>query len=261
MKFFCCFAILLACVAVLPANAAPTAQEKLVFDQLNQERQKSGLPPLQWNDQVAEAARKHSRELAKNGKLSHQFPGEAAVPERIGTTGARFTLSAENVARTEYIQDVHPALMNSPGHRANMLNPKYNAVGIGVVERDGRFYVTQDFVFIIQAYTEEQFAAAFVETFNDARKTHGMRRINIQSDSLLHDLACSTQGDANVIAAEVPNAHSVVVFTASEPHQLPEQLLGRVANPDFRRMEFGVCYRPDQEHGYANFWVTAAFMN
>jgi uncharacterized protein YkwD len=256
-----CFAILLACIVALSAVAAPTAHEKLVFDQLNQERQKSGFPSLEWNDRVAEAARKHSRELAGNGKLSHQFSGEAAVPERIGATSARFTLSAENVARTDDIQDVHPALMNSPGHRANMLSPKYNTVGIGVVERGGLFYVTQDFVFLIQEYTEEQFAQAFAETFNDARKTHGMKKLTAQTDSLLHDLACTTQGDANGVAAQVPSAQSVVVFTSSEPHQLPEQLLSRAANPNFRRMQFGVCYRPDHEHGYANFWVTAAFAN
>jgi uncharacterized protein YkwD len=37
--------------------------------------------------------------LAENGKLSHQFPGETSLPERLGATGARFTVAAENVAR------------------------------------------------------------------------------------------------------------------------------------------------------------------
>src|ERR1700741_539928 len=122
MRFFCCVAILLTFTVALPATVAPTSGEKLVFEQLHQERKKSGLPPLEWNERVAEAARQHSRELADNGKLSHQFAGEATVPERIGATSARFTLSAENVARTDDIADVHPALMNSPGHRANMLS-------------------------------------------------------------------------------------------------------------------------------------------
>jgi hypothetical protein len=49
------------------------------------------------------------------------------------------------------------------------------------------------------------------------------------------------------------------VFPSSDPHSLPEQILGRAA--DFHRMNFGVCFRPDQEHGYANFWVVATFSN
>src|SRR5262249_29474267 len=120
--------------------------EKQIFDQLNHERKDAGLPALEWNDLVAKAARRHAEVLVENQQLSHQYPGEAPLPERIGATGVRFTLAAENVARTGYVEDVHLALMNSPGHRANILSSRYNAVGIGLVARDGRFYVTQDFV-------------------------------------------------------------------------------------------------------------------
>ena len=123
--------------------------EKRIFEELNHERASHGLSALQWNDHAANAARAHAQLLAENGKLSHQFPGEAALPERLGATGARFTVAAENVARTEFIEDVHPALMGSSGHRANILNTSYNAVGIGVVEDKGRIYVTQDFIFLV----------------------------------------------------------------------------------------------------------------
>src|SRR5579871_6176912 len=159
---FIFFAVLLA-VPQCTAQSQPawSSAEQQIFTQLNQARIEDGLPALEWNDQAARAARLHTQTLLENGKLSHQFPGEPTVPERIGATGVRFTFSAENVARTEYLEDVHPALMGSPGHRANILSPKYNAVGIGVVEKDHRIYVTQDFIFLIATYTEEQFAQAF----------------------------------------------------------------------------------------------------
>lgn len=254
---YCALIFLLSSAPVLCADApSMSLAEKRILEELNHERIKNDLKPLEWNEQAAAAARAHARLLAENANLSHQFPGEASLPERIGATGARFTVAAENVARTEWIEDVHLALMGSSGHRANMLSPRYNAVGIGVIEDKGRIYVTQDFVFLVPEYSEALFASAFAESFNLARKG---RKAEIRPDAQLHELACSTDGDAAKLAGRVAEARSVVVFTSSDPHSLPEQILSRAA--DFHLMNFGVCFRPDQQHGYANFWVVATFGN
>ncbi|MBZ5508085.1 MAG: CAP domain-containing protein [Acidobacteriia bacterium] len=246
-----------------PAWSADERQiaEKQIFDQLNQERQGAGLPALEWSEQAAQAARNHAQAMVENGQLSHQFPGERSLAERIGATGARFTLAAENIARTGYVEDVHPALMNSRGHRANILSSAYNAVGIGVMEHQNKIYVAQDFLFLVPMYSEEQFGAVFAQAFHLARKSKGRKALDARSDVLLHDLACATEGDAAKLTDKVSDAVAVVVFNSSDPHRLPEEMLGRAANPDFHRMNFGVCFRPDQEHGYANFWVVAAFAN
>ncbi|HEX3155464.1 MAG TPA: CAP domain-containing protein, partial [Candidatus Angelobacter sp.] len=220
-----------------------------------------GLSTLQWDHHAAKAARAHAQLLAENGKLSHQFPGEATLPERLGVTGARFTVSAENVAHTEFIEDVHPALMGSSGHRANILSTSYNAVGIGVVEDHGRIYATQDFIFLVPDYSEAQFNSAFAEAFNLARKSRGIRPLDAREKADLHALACTTDGNVNKLAGELSGVSAVVVFTSSDPHHLPAELNRRAANAEFHTMEFGACFRPDQEHGYANFWVVAAFTN
>ncbi|HET9839874.1 MAG TPA: CAP domain-containing protein [Candidatus Angelobacter sp.] len=253
-----CAALFLSVALSAPAITVASPAEKQVFDQLNQEREKAGLPALEWNPLAADAARKHAALLAENAELSHQFAGEASLAERLGATGLRFTGSAENIARTEHLEDVHLALMGSPGHRANMLSPKYNAVGIGMVERDGRVYVAQDFVFQVPVYTEADFDAAFAEEFNSARKAHGAREIEAHADPYLHELACATDGDATKLAGGISGRY-LVVFNSSEPRRLPEKLVNAAANPNYRRMTFGACFRPDKEHGYGNFWVVAAF--
>ena len=249
-------ALLLFGSAIAVASALPA--ERQIFDELNRERQKAGLAVLEWNELAADAARAHARTLAQNKDLSHQYPGEPSLPERLGATGVRFTRAAENVARTEYVEDVHPSLMNSPGHRANILNPAYNAAGIGVVERAGKVYVAQDFVFQVPAYSEADFNAALAEGFNLARKARGIREIDARPDPALHELACFTDGNALKLADRVTGRY-LVVFTSSEPRRLPDQVLSAVANPDFHRMNFGACFRPDAEHGYGNFWVVATF--
>lgn len=137
-----------------------------------------------------------------------------------------------------------------------MLSPRYNAVGIGVIEDKGRIFVTQDFIFLVPEYSEALFASAFAESFNLVRKG---RKADVRPDTRLHDLACATDGNAAKLAGQVAEARSVVVFTSSDPHSPPKQILSRAA--DFHRMNFGVCFRPDQQHGYANFWVVATFSN
>jgi hypothetical protein len=259
MKFalYCAVIFLLAFAPVLYAKAqSMSPAEKRILEELNHERVNNGQGALAWNEQAAAAARIHTRLLVENAQLSHQFRGELSLPERLGTTGVRFTVAAENVARTEWIEDVHPALMGSSGHRTNILSPRYNAVGIGVMEDRGRVYVTQDFIFLVPEYSEALFASAFAESLSLARKA---RKADIRPDVLLHKLACATDGDASKLAGQVDGARSVVVFTSSDPHSLPEQVLSRAVSADFHRMNFGVCFRPDQEHGYANFWVVATF--
>jgi hypothetical protein len=257
----CAFIFLLA--AAQSAQAAPSisSAEKRIFEELNNERVSHGLSALQWDDHAAHAARAHAQLLAQNGTLSHRFPGENPLQERLGATGARFTVSAENVARTEFVEDVHPALMGSSGHRANILSTSYNAVGIGVVEEKGTIYVTQDFIFLVPDYSESQFNSAFAEAFNLARKDRGIRPIQAREDAALHQLACTTNGNAVKLADELSGVSAVVVFTSSDPHHLPLELNPRVVNADFHLMKYGACFRPDQEHGYANFWVVATFAN
>ena len=255
------FIFLLTAAHAVQAGSSISASEKRIFEELNSERASHGLSALQWDDHAANAARAHAQLLAENDKLSHQFPGESSLPERLGATGARFTVSAENVARTGFVEDVHPALMSSSGHRANILNTRYNAVGIGVIEGNGKIYVTQDFIFLVPSYSESQFKSAFAEAFNLARKSKGIMPLTTREDSDLHLLACTTDGNAAKLSDKLYGVSAVVVFTSSDPHYLPQEMNPRIANTYFHLMRYGVCFRPDQQHGYANFWVVATFAN
>ena len=242
----------------VPASASASSAEKQIFDQLNQERQNAGLSALEWNDRVAEAARSHAEALSQNSELAHQYTGEPSLTARLAATGIRFTQAAENVARTEFVEDVHLSLMNSPGHRANILNPGYNAAGIGVVERAGRIYVAQDFIFLVPMYSEAEFSAALAESINQARRAKRVGEIDVRPVFSLRELACSTDGDVHKLAGKVSGSF-VAVFTSSDPRRLPDQLLKLFANADYHRMNFNVCFRPDQAHGNANFFVVAVF--
>ena len=236
----------------------PSKAEKRIFELLNLEREDEGLKPLAWNQSAAAAARAHAKLLAENREMSHQFPGEPDLRERLTATTVRFTSAGENVAEADDPDEAHLALMDSPGHRANILGPDYTAVGVGVVERDGRLYVAQDFVRLVPVYSELQFLQAFTASFNRLRATSQMSALPIIQTQALHDAACSTQGNAQALPIDLGFAGEIVVFNLSEPENLPAELLQRASSPRWRHMSVGVCFRPDREHGDGNFWIVAA---
>jgi cysteine-rich secretory family protein len=107
--------------------------ERVLFDAANRERAAQGLAPLRWDDALANAAREHALLMEQRNTLSHQFAGEAALQDRARFAGARFTEIAENVAEGPSADAIHTGWMNSPHHRANLLDPGLTAIGIAVV--------------------------------------------------------------------------------------------------------------------------------
>jgi uncharacterized protein YkwD len=253
-------AVMLPCCAHAQSSTPqPSPFEQRIFYLLNQERELAGLKRLEWSDHAAMAAREHARLLAKNEKLSHKFTGEPPLRQRLTAASFRFTSAAENVALADNPDDAHLALMYSPGHRENILSTEYSAVGIGVVEHSGKLYVTQDFIHLLPAYTENEFFASFVKAFNRLRETSGMKAMLVQKDRALHEAACSTQGDSAAVSAKPGFEGELLLFTLSDPDQLPPELSQRAYAPRFRKVNVGICFRPDEKYGSGNFWVVAAF--
>jgi len=119
------------------------------FALVNAERTKAGLAPLKKESRLVRIALRHSEKMASEGRLFHRFPGYPELKERLFAEGLTFTAFAENVALSSERspERVHQGFMDSPSHRANLLNPSYNALGIGVsIDSEGDLYVTEIFL-------------------------------------------------------------------------------------------------------------------
>src|SRR3954469_10938069 len=168
MKIFVFLIVILGVLsglATIPADSESSKAEQHIFQLANQARKDAGVEPLQWNKQAAEAAREHAKLLAQNQALSHQFSGEPDLRERLGVVGLRFDAAAENVADAESAEEAHDALMNSPPHRTNLLNPKYNSLGIGVAKNGDQLYVAQDFAHAIQTRSANEVEDEIIADF------------------------------------------------------------------------------------------------
>lgn len=114
-----------------PVNeAAETAMLKLV----NHERLSRGLEPLRLNVEARGVARSYATKLFAEGFFSH-LDNEGNTPfDRLKAAGIRYNAAGENLALAPTLQLAHQGLMNSPGHRANILNSHYHTVGIGIID-------------------------------------------------------------------------------------------------------------------------------
>ncbi|MBI2865172.1 MAG: CvpA family protein [Chloroflexi bacterium] len=111
-----------------------TSAEDRMLNMVNAERAKAGLQPLVTDESLRAVARDHSREMFEMSYFDHESPVNGSPADRIRAAGVKFTLAAENLAYAPNVEMAHSGLMNSPGHRKNILNPGLRRVGIGVID-------------------------------------------------------------------------------------------------------------------------------
>ena len=120
--------------------------EKRMLDLVNQERRAAGLNALEPDPELTEVARKHSADMFARGYFAHDTPEGLTPFDRMREAGVRFITAGENLALAPTIPVAHTGLMNSPGHRANILRPQFGRVGIGIMDGGMRgLMVSQEF--------------------------------------------------------------------------------------------------------------------
>lgn len=134
-----------------PTNPAPatglTADEAKMVNLVNQARTGQGVKPLSVNSQLVTLARRKSQDMVNNNYFSHTSPTYGSPFEMMKNAGIKYSTAGENIAGAATVESAHQNLMNSPGHRANILNPSFTQIGIGIVSgsRYGKIF-TQMFI-------------------------------------------------------------------------------------------------------------------
>jgi len=108
--------------------------EVKMINLVNKERTSRGLSPLKADPELTEVARAHSKDMFVRGYFSHITPDGKDPFDRMRADGIKFLTAGENIALAQSLTIAHNGLMNSPGHRANILNPAYGHVGIGILD-------------------------------------------------------------------------------------------------------------------------------
>ncbi|MEY8416833.1 CAP domain-containing protein [Tissierella praeacuta] len=134
-------------VTEVPSISGLSSIEAEVVRLVNIERQKEGLQPLVASSELSSVARKKSEDMAKNNYFSHTSPTYGSPFDMMKSFGISYRTAGENIARGQVsAQSVVRGWMNSSGHRANIMNPSFNKIGVGHYQSsNGTNYWTQMF--------------------------------------------------------------------------------------------------------------------
>ncbi len=221
-------------IALLPhvTARAQNVSEQYLLAAANHDREAAGLRPVKIDLLLGEAAERHAEAMAAHGGISHQFNGEPDLASRAGAAGVRFSLITENVAQAPTSVIIHDLWMRSAGHRANLLDPAVDSIGIAVVLQNGQLYAVEDFARSIQHLSDREQEAAVASLL--ARSG-----LIILPESADARQTCTMQ--TGYVGSRQP--WFVMRYTASSLDRIPDQLTERLSTGKYHEAAVGACIK------------------
>jgi|SRR5882672_4432228 len=220
----------------------PGPDEKFLLDAVNHERAGEKLSPLKWDANLAAAAREHVHKMVERNRLSHQFSGEPDLTARASNAGARFSAIAENVAEAPSASELHIGWMNSLPHRANIMNPRVNSIGIAIEMRGTQYFAVQDFSTAVGALSREEQE----KQVGVLLQKQGLKIAASPEDARK---AC----DSN-FGYSGARPMAILHFEAPDLNQLPEQVAAAIKKGAYRTAAAGAC-SVNRADGFSHFRV------
>ena len=114
------------------------SSENNMIELTNKERESRGFKALKLDSRLRDVARAHSEDMFKRGYFAHLSPEGKSVADRASSAGIDFLVIGENLAYAPNVELAHKGLMNSEGHRENILSTDFGKIGVGIL--DGGIY-------------------------------------------------------------------------------------------------------------------------
>jgi uncharacterized protein YkwD len=223
-------ALFLAATPAVRAQPNLTVAEQYLLAAANQDRAVQGLPPLRLDPVLTQASAFHAREMAEHEDISHQFADEPELAVRGANAGVHFSRIAENVGEAPTSVIIHDLWMHSAGHRANLLDPNVDTIGIAIVNRDNQLYAVEDFASTVQVVPlqqqEQTVASVIAQSGVSVTDTTAEARVTC---------AMSTG------YAGVRRPWYIMRYTAASLNELPSQLRVRLMSGKYHQAVVGAC--------------------
>jgi uncharacterized protein YkwD len=245
-----------------PPGPADPAERRLL-ELLNAERRERDLPEVRWNPSLAVLARGHAGDLLRSGELSHLSTVNGdSYADRLAGADLRVLAAAENLARGRGADHAHAGLMDSPGHRAAILNPDLAEVGIGVARPagGGALYVVQDFATFMPGLDDRQAAETLGAALEEAWLQAGGPAPEESADlsgkmaAAVDEMAAADSVDSGLVRAPPPAW--VFAYTATDPAVLPAGVRAQAGK--VRRYGVAVSFRRTPSAPLGVYWVALA---
>jgi uncharacterized protein YkwD len=244
----------------LPSSVSYDAEaERQLLALANQVRAQAGVPPLLTDDGLTQAARQHAAAMAGQQQLSHQFPGEPSLAQRLAaSTNLHLNQAGENVASAASVELAQEGLMLSPPHRQNLLNPAYNVAGFAVVRSGDTLYITQDFsqgsAINSTQESDDRVAAGVILMRSEAK----LPQLQREDAGAARACACS-MAQADSLNTTAPQAHYVVRYTSVQLDALPKDVAKIIRDRSVHAFAVGTWYPHGLKYPNGVYWVALLF--
>jgi uncharacterized protein YkwD len=243
----------------IPFNDFEVQSEEQLLALANQSRQQAGAPPLLPDRGLSQAARTHALAMLEANKLSHQFGGELSLSLRLASaTDLQLDQEGENVALDYDAAHGHEHLMLSPPHRANLLNPAYNVVGLGVVRSGDRLYIVQDFGHALPKYSSAEMTRRIAVALRQTRHQIGQAELQRQDLLTVDEAACS-MAHADKLGTppvrKLAELSTVLTYTTLHPETLPTEAAHALGSRTLHSFSIGACYSRTDTYPTGVYWV------
>lgn len=225
----------------------------------NRSRLQANVPPLSLDSGLSQAARAHAETMLEEHRLSHQFHGEPSLPQRLASSShLLLDQEGENVALDADAEHGHEHLMLSPPHRANLLNPAYNVVGLGVVRNGDRLYIVQDFGHALPNYSADEVKERIASAVERRREQERRRELERHDLANADEAACSMAHADRLGTSAVRSMaerYTVLTYTSVHPETLPRQASRALSSRNLRSFSVGSCYARTESYPSGVYWV------
>jgi hypothetical protein len=234
--------ILLITATQAPAQTPGSAEQSLL-QLANQTRAAHNLPPLQWDNALARAARAHLQLVVRNSQMLHQYPGEPDLLTRGANAGAKFSTISENIAgHGDTPESLQQIWMTTPTHRANLLNPNLNAVGIAVVQNQGLLFAVEDFARNVPTLTPE----AVEQQVSRLLQAQGFPPTRSNADA--RKTCMMPQGQAG-------SPKLVIQWDGADISQLPDAVLQHLDKAKYTTAAVGACAGTQSKEQFTTYHI------
>src|SRR5580692_9921589 len=200
-------------VGALGNACAQSLEARQLMEATNADRAQHGLGPLKWDPALARAAQR-----------------EAELETRVGQEGAHFHVVAENLAAAATPDALEAEWMQSPGHRANILDPRLNEIGVGLVRQGGYLWAVEDFSASVATLGSSQIESAIGQLLTE-RGLEPARDVAAARETCAMD-----HGAAGGLRPKF-----IMRWEASDLNRLPDVLEQKISTGRYRTAAVGSC--------------------
>ena len=250
-----------ACLAALPQRPDISAIEEKLLEWVNKERMSLNLNTLKFSPSLRTVALEHSKDMASQQKLTHLSSSGKSYLGRLVEAGLFFIEIGENVAVSDTFdaEFIHQGFMESPEHRDNVLNPKYDTAGIGVVySKDKKYFVTQDFSQSLKKLETDEAEKFIQDEITKIRKENALPPLffhNIANNfARRHSRNRATGKPLQSIADFFGETH--IHFITSPVLTLPENVSQKIASDMYEIGAVGAWFGRLEDYPGGTFLIT-----